>query len=73
MDTSMDNAAKCLIEGAKAMKLAKKWKKFGDAFGFIKPIKKFAYQQAICESSFAEFEFKIADVFKRIAELEKTE
>lgn len=73
MDTSMDNAAKCLIEGAKAMKLAKKWQKFGDTFCFIKPIKKFAYQQAIRESSFAELEFKIADLFKRVAELEKTE
>ena len=73
MDTSMDNAAKCLIEGAKAMKLAKKWQKFGDAFGFIKPIKKFAYQQALSEATFAEIEFKMADLFKRIDELEKTD
>lgn len=73
MGTRMDNAANCLIAGAKDMKLAKRWKKFGDAFSFIKPIKKFAYQQAIEAADFAEIEFKMADLFRRVDELEKTE
>ena len=69
MDTSMDIAAECMIEGAKAMKLAKKREEFGNAFSFIKPIKKFAYQQAYNEIAFAEIEFKLADMFNRLDRL----
>lgn len=71
MTATMEHAADCLIEGAKAMNASKRWAKLGDTFSFIKPIKKFAYEQALYEVSYAEIQFKMADLFKRVDDLER--
>lgn len=71
MTATMKQAADCLIEGAKAMNASKRWVKLGDTFSFIKPIKKFAYEQALYEVSYAESQFKMTDLFKRVDDLER--
>lgn len=73
MHTAEKHIADCLVEGSKAMKSAERWKKFGDAFRLIGPIRKLAYEQAALEAHYAQIQFEMADLFRRLYDLEKDE
>lgn len=71
MGKFMNDAAENLIEGAKNKKQADKWLKIAKATRFIKPISRFAADQAMMQIQLAEIHFKVSDCLVRVDQLEK--
>ena len=60
------------IEGSEAFIRAKKWLKVSDRFRFVKPVRRYAEQEAINYLKLAETYFRLSDCFSRVERLEQT-